>query len=137
MNLLGSHDRERIATVLQGDRALIKLAFFLQFALPGVPCVYYGDEVGMTGGKDPHNRGPFPWNSEDRELAEHLRSLTALYREHGALRGGEYEPLSWGDDVLGCRRRDGTESLLCLVNRSDADVDCFGVTVPARGWVLA
>ena len=135
LNLIGSHDRERALTVL-GDKALVKLAFFLQFALPGVPCVYYGDEAGMTGGKDPYNRGSFPWGREDAELTEHLRALTAMYAAHPVLRGGDYEPLSFGGDVLGCRRRDRTESLTALVNRADHAINCFGLTVPARGWVL-
>ena len=137
MNLIGSHDRERTLTLLKGDRSALKQAFFLQFTLPGVPCIYYGDEAGMTGGPDPYNRGTFPWGREDEELTAYLRGLTEMYRAHPCLRGGEYEPLSFGEDVLGCRRRDGGASLLALINRSDRDVDCFGVTVPARGTLLA
>ena len=137
MNLIGSHDRERTLTALGGDKRLLKLAFFLQFALPGVPCVYYGDEAGMTGGKDPYNRGSFPWGREDRELTGYLRELTGLYSAHPCLKDGEYEPLSFGEDVLGCRRWNDKETVLALVNRADHDVDCFGVTVPARGSVLA
>ena len=137
MNLIGSHDRERTLTLLKGDRSALKQAFFLQFTLPGVPCIYYGDEAGMTGGPDPYNRGTFPWGREDEELTAYLRGLTEMYRAHPCLRGGEYEPLSFREDVLGCRRRDGGESLLALINRSDRDVECFGVTVPARGTLLA
>ena len=136
MNLIGSHDRERTLTLLKKDRAKLELAFFLQFVLPGVPCVYYGDEAGMTGGADPYNRGTFPWGKEDESLIGLLRRLTAMYREHPALRGGEYEPLSFGRDVLGCRRWNDQESLIALVNRGRSAVECFGVTVPARGWVL-
>ena len=136
MNLIGSHDRERALTVLGGDRSLLKLAFFLQFVLPGVPCIYYGDEAGMTGGADPYNRGSFPWGREDAELGAYLRGLTEMYADHHALRGGACEPVSFGADVLGCRRTDGGEALLALVNRSDADIDCFGVTVPAKGALL-
>ena len=137
MNLIGSHDRERTLTLFGGDRALLRLAFFLQFVLPGVPCVYYGDEAGMTGGPDPYNRGPFPWGREDAELTAYLRTLTGMYADHPCLRGGEYEPLSFGEDVLGCRRWNESESVLALINRADHDVTCFGVTVPAKGSVLA
>ena len=136
MNLIGSHDRERVLTLLGKSKARTKLAFFLQFAFPGVPCIYYGDEAGMTGGADPYNRGPFPWGREDGEMTAFLRSLTALYAEHPALKGGEYEPVAFGPHVLGCRRWNDTESLLALVNRSDFPVSCFGVTVPAKGWLL-
>ena len=91
----------------------------------------------MTGGKDPWNRGPFPWGKENGSLSEYLRELSAFYRAHPALRSGEYEPLSFGPDVLGCRRWNGEEELLILVNRSHADVEAerFGVTVPARGFI--
>ena len=90
----------------------------------------------MTGGADPYNRGTYPWGREDQGLTEVLRRLTALYREHPALRGGEYEPLSFGRDVLGCRRWNGQESLIALVNRGRSPVECFGVTVPPRSWIL-
>jgi len=136
MNLIGSHDRERALTLLDGDRAAWKQMVFLQFALPGVPCIYYGDEAGMTGGRDPWNRGSFPWGREDGELTAFVREMTALYRERPELRGGDYEPLFFGEDVLGCRRRDGDRETLALINRSDRDAECFGAAVPARGWVL-
>ncbi len=90
----------------------------------------------MTGGADPYNRGSFPWGREDEELEAYLRELTAMYARHPALRSGEYEPVSFGDDVLGCRRTDADESLLALVNRSGRDMECFGVTVPAKGSLL-
>ena len=91
MNHIGTHDTERILTVLGGeplngrDRewqsrtklsqeqrsrglALLKLASLMQYTLPGIPCVYYGDEAGMEGYRDPFNRGCFPWGHEDAEL---------------------------------------------------------------------
>ena len=136
MNLIGSHDRERALTLLDGDANAFKQGTLLQFALPGVPCIYYGDEAGMTGGPDPWNRGPFPWGREDPGLTDFVRRLSAYYHDTPALRSGEYEPLFAGANVLGCRRTlDGTE-VLALVNRGDAAVNCFGVTVPAHGWVL-
>ena len=137
MNLLGSHDRERLLTMLRGDRKAWEQACLLQFALPGVPCIYYGDEAGMKGGKDPWNRGSFPWGKEKSGYAAYLRELSAFYHAHSALRGGEYEPLSFGPDVLGCRRWNDKEELLILVNRSHEDVavERFGVTVPARGFI--
>ena len=137
MNLIGSHDRERILTMLGHDRARLRQAFFLQFVLPGVPCVYYGDEAGMTGGADPYNRGSFPWGREDAELTAYVRSLAKMYADHPSLKGGGYEPLAFGEDVLGCRRWNDEESVLALVNRADHDIACFGVTVPARGCLLA
>ena len=136
MNLIGSHDRERTLTLLDKDKDKLKQAFFLQFVLPGVPCIYYGDEAGMTGGADPYCRGPFPWGREDAALTDFLRSLAEIYASRPVLKGGEYEPLSFGKDVLGCRRWDGRESVVALINRGDTAAECFGVTVPAHGWVM-
>ena len=136
MNLISSHDRERMLTLLNDDRAAWKQATLLQFAFPGVPCIYYGDEAGMTGGPDPWNRGPFPWGREDAGLTEFVRRLSAYYRDTPALRAGEYEPLFAGADVLGCRRTLDGKEVLALVNRGDCPADCFGVTAPPHGWVL-
>ena len=136
LNLIGSHDRARALTVLGGDTNALKLAMFLQFALPGVPCIYYGDEAGMTGGTDPYNRGSFPWGRGDASITDFVRSLTAMYQETPLLRQGGYEPLFFGENVLGCRRFDGESSVLALVNRGETPVECFGVTVPGRGYIL-
>lgn len=136
MNLIDSHDRERALTALGGDKAALRLLSVLQFVCPGVPCIYYGDEAGMAGGNDPYNRAPFPWGQEDAELTAHYRQLTALYRANSRLRTGETEYLSFGKDVLGCRRFDGSGETLVLVNRGTEDAECFGVTVPARGWSI-
>ena len=97
MNHIGTHDTQRAITALAGesciyrDRAwqsgrkleektdtgirLLKQAAVLQFTLPGVPSVYYGDEAGMEGYKDPFNRGFYPWGKENKELVEFYRAL--------------------------------------------------------------
>ena len=136
LNLIGSHDRARVLTVLGGDVNALKMAMFLQFALPGVPSIYYGDEAGMTGGTDPYNRGSFPWGKGNAPLTDFVRSLTAMYQETPLLRRGECEMVFFGENVLGCRRFDESGSVLALVNRGEEAVECFGVTVPGRGYIL-
>ena len=136
MNLLGSHDRERVLTLLGGDKKALRQALFLLFAFPGVPCIYYGDEAGMTGGADPWNRATFPWGAEDEELQAYVRELAALYHAEPLLRSGGYEPLFFGEDVLGCRRFDEGREILALINRSEEDIECFGGVVPAKGTLL-
>ncbi len=118
LNLIGSHDRPRALTLLEGDRERMKLLSALQFLLPGVPCIYYGDEAGMTGGADPYNRGAFPWGGEDEELLAHYRSLAALYAAHPALKGGSCRFFARGDDVLCCVREDERESLTVQADRA-------------------
>ena len=111
MNLIGSHDTARILTVLSGvtppyrkeDRASftmdgelyalakrrLKIASALQYFLPGVPCLYYGDEAGAYGYEDPLNRGTYPWGREDGDLVDHYQRLGNLRREHQNLFLGE------------------------------------------------
>jgi cyclomaltodextrinase len=65
LNLLGSHDMARFITLARGDKRALKLATLFQMIYPGAPSIYYGDEIGMTGGHDPANRGAFPWHAPD------------------------------------------------------------------------
>lgn len=89
-NLLGSHDTERVRTIFKGDRKGQRLATVFQFTYPGVPCIYYGDEIGLEGGRDPDCRRAMEWDQSkwDKGLFEHYRSLTALRNEISALRRG-------------------------------------------------
>lgn len=145
LNILGSHDRERILTMMAAAEdydsaaAKVKLLAVLQYALPGVPCIYYGDEAGLQGGADPENRNAFPWGAENPDLQYHYRQLGLLYDEHPVLAAGAIEMLpETPDDVLafvrypekaddGCNRCDGCaendERVLVLVNRSYGPVD--------------
>lgn len=75
-NMLGSHDTSRIRGVLKSENK-VKLAFTLQFTFPGIPIIYYGDEIGMFGGKDPDCRKTFNWNKESWNISiyDHLKKL--------------------------------------------------------------
>ena len=102
LNLIGSHDRERIITMMAADKDLgaavskVKLLSVLEYTLPGVPCVYYGDEAGLQGKADPENRSGFPWGRENNELSVHYRMLGLLYNEHPVLKDGDITMLSCG-----------------------------------------
>lgn len=68
MNLLGSHDTKRVLTALNNDEELLKMAIVIQMTFPGVPTIYYGDEVGILGGLDPDNRRTYPWGMENQNI---------------------------------------------------------------------
>ncbi|MBQ8151650.1 MAG: glycoside hydrolase family 13 protein, partial [Firmicutes bacterium] len=126
LNLIGSHDRQRILTRMGAgenyDRAVarVKLLSVLQYTLPGVPCIYYGDEAGMTGGEDPDNRNGYPWECENQELLFHYRQLGILYREHPALQTGGLRMLNSGNEnVIAFLRTGEEENLLILANRCE------------------
>ena len=147
MNLLGTHDTARILTVLvdefDGPREVLarrKLepaqlalakqrllcATVLQFTLPGSPSIYYGDEAGMEGGKDPFNRRTYPWGKEDLRLVHHHRQLGSLRREHPALRLGEIEFFCTQGEKLGYKRSWEGKTVRIYVNQSDEIWDVSG-----------
>lgn len=141
MNLLGTHDTPRILTVLVDDfsgtreemskRRLSRhqfdiaydrllMASFLQYTLPGSPSLYYGDEAGMEGGKDPFNRRTYPWGYENMEFVEHFKRLGRLRREHPAFRYGDIQFFQAGDRHVGFTRSYEGRTYRVYCNR-DAD----------------
>lgn len=115
MSVLGTHDTERLATVLP-EKDARKLAAFLQFTLPGSPVIYYGDEAGLAGGRDPMNRLPFPWGREDLALTEFYRLLAALKNENAPLQKGSVEILEAGGGVFRFRRVFEGQAVGCLTD---------------------
>ena len=101
MNLLGSHDTTRIASQPRTSPERIRLALALLFFTPGAPCIYYGDEIGMEGGKDPDCRRTFPWDQLKARKAlpiyKFIRELTRMRRENPVLRDGKMEIVRNGD----------------------------------------
>ncbi len=138
MNSLSTHDTERILTLLsdasvpetRNERALFRLsdellakalrlenaAAFLQFMLPGAPCIYYGDEAGMEGFEDPFNRGFFPWGKENKALTDHYRRLSQLKKSHAQLKNGDTYIFSPSDGNIIIRRGDGASALYAAVS---------------------
>ncbi len=103
-------------------KVLLKLISAMQFTLPGVPCIYYGDEAGLDGGEDPYNRGCYPWDKEDADLIEHYRFLGRLRSEHPVFRDGEFIPVS---DALGCVayiRKNENEKIMTVANRNSHEI---------------
>ena len=116
MNLLGSHDVERLLTVLENalpQEAALRMEGLLwawQMTLPGAPAVYYGDEAGLRGGKDPENRGPYPWGRENHVLQDCCRSLIHLRRNHTALETGRFATVhASGNVYVFCRFLEGSD----------------------------
>lgn len=126
LNLLSSHDRPRLMSVLGGaldhpewepwpddfpgrltpeQRGLAKARFWLavlmQMTYRGVPSIYYGDELGMEGLSDPYNRGPYPWGAGDKDCATMYRNVIQLRRSIPVLTTGIVRPFASGEDVLG------------------------------------
>ena len=140
MNLVGSHDTERILTVLGGDSAdgktnaelsmlrmtdeqkndgikRLKVASVLQFTLPGIPMIYYGDEAGMEGYHDPFCRRPYPWGRENKELLSHYTKLSHIKREEKTLHNSSLEFICHKDGLVVYKRG----NITVIVNVSDVE----------------
>ena len=72
----------------------VKQALLLLFVLPGVPCIYYGDEVGVEGGMDPDNRRNYPWGHENKDIQSFVTQLIKLRKNEKALVDGDFYSFS-------------------------------------------
>ena len=145
MNILGTHDTLRILTNLAGDRLdndskdimsrtklsdaqyvhgtkLLKLAAVLQYTMFGFPCVFYGDEVGMEGYKDPFCRGCYPWGNENVELLDFYRRLGKL-RSMPVFTDGDFHELAaeLGAYAFVRSSNSAKEQAVVIVNRGDTE----------------
>ncbi|MCI5579191.1 MAG: glycoside hydrolase family 13 protein [Oscillospiraceae bacterium] len=143
MNFLSTHDTERALTRLGGEEvgwhdkdwqaerrldgaqyllgvALMKCAMVLQFFLPGIPCVYYGDEAGMEGYRDPFNRRCYPWGEENVELIEFVKQLSKIRKGTRAFEQGEMCFIECDSDVCVFSRCDRItrEGAIIYLNKS-------------------
>jgi len=136
LNLLGSHDTARVAR-LAGDGRRVRLLFALLCGLPGAPLVYYGDEIGLEGGKDPDSRRAFPWDRSrwDVERREWVRTWIRLRRERPELQRGRLEFLVADDEaglvVFARRLGESTVVLAANVGRAPRQVH---LAASATGW---
>jgi len=136
-NTLGSHDTVRIKTELGGDQKKLEMAYTFLMAYPGAPAIYYGDEVGLDGGKDPDCRKAFPWNENDwdRDLHKYLQQLINIRKKRSVLRRGSYhEVLVDGNKgIYAFARMISEESLLTIMNASGTRRN-FKITVSDMHW---
>lgn len=117
-NLLNGHDTPRLRWIVDDDISALKLCNLFLMTIPGTPCVYYGDEIGMTGADDPHCRAAYPWDDKaqhDTELLQFYKNVIAMRRKHEVLRTGTFQHLITEGDVYAFKRELGnTEAIVAL-----------------------
>ncbi|MCI2424937.1 glycoside hydrolase family 13 protein [Candidatus Acetothermia bacterium] len=128
--LLGSHDKPRFLTLCNDDHRKFLLAAAFLFTFPGVPAIYYGDEIGMRGEEDPDCRRTFLWNEEkqDRNIFGVVKELIKLRTEIRALRRGEFVLIQAEEAILAYLRQLGAEKILIVINTGNKPVS---VKLPA------
>ena len=124
---LENADRSRLAAEppLEGDRLdraifLLKSAAIIQYTLPGVPTIYYGDEAGLQGYRDPFNRACYPWGNENDKLVEFYKSLGKV-RHSLKMKTKEIKLISFDYGIICFSVTDGEKAALCCVNLTESD----------------
>lgn len=119
-NNLGTHDTERIATMLHEDVKKLEQAVAIMMYVPGVPCVYYGDEAGLTGGKDPQNRKFYPWESVNEASYQIYHRWISHRNAQKVSIDGEFA-LFYDENIFGIVRFNQNEMSILLLNLSSVN----------------
>jgi Glycosidases len=155
MNILGTHDTERIISLLGSDKHIdktnaelavltltddeyktavdkVKLAYLICATMYGVPCIYYGDEAGMEGYRDPFNRRVYLWENEETALIHWYKQIGQLRINNSEFADGLFKPLYNGDGVIVYERN----HTVIAVNVSDCDFTWKTFTVPPMSGIV-
>ena len=118
LNLLDSHDMPRFLSMVSDNRDVLRLAMLFQMTYPGAPCIYYGTEIGMSGGRDPENRAAFPWEESrwDLGLRDAIKTFTHVRLENPVLQTGEFVPIYGEGRTLAFLRHLGRDQVLVAIN---------------------
>ena len=141
MNLLGTHDTERIVTVLGGESSAgrsntylstkkmndiergtakrrLRMAYTILATVPGIPVIFYGDETALEGYHDPFNRMPYPWDMQDMKTISFFRKLGAIRRECSVYKNGDFSLKILNNSTLAFTRTDSKKIYTTYVNNS-------------------
>ncbi len=124
LNLMDSHDTARTLWTVGGDESALRLCTLFQMTMPGAPCIYYGDEIGMTGATDPFSRAAFPWQDKshwNQALLEFFQRAGALRRQHAVLRTGDFAVVHADKNVFAFRRQIDGQTAIVAFNRGKKD----------------
>jgi cyclomaltodextrinase len=133
LNLLDSHDTARAVWIMGEDQSALRLCVLFQMTMPGAPCIYYGDEIGLSAGDDPYCRGAFPWHKEqewDQELLAFYWRATALRHRYPILRTGTFHSLYAEDRVYAFSRKLDDQEAIVIFNTATSAIS---LSIPVQG----
>lgn len=156
MNLLGTHDTERIITLLGGESSAgrsntylrtarmndiergtakrrIRMAYTILATVPGIPVIFYGDETALEGYHDPFNRMPYPWDRQDKKLIDFYRKIGGIRRDNDVYKDGDFKLVELTSDLLIFSRTKGEKTCITVVNNTKQSIS---VTLDAKATAL-
>lgn len=135
LNLLDSHDTCRILTTCGGDIDKLRLLFALLMTLPGIPMIYYGDEIGLAGGNDPACRACMKWNKNDWSMLIYswIEAMTSIRRCHSALQSGSFKKVYSFNGLIAFEREDKKEIVIILINSRKTEKN-LSIPVRSQNW---
>ena len=125
MNILGNHDTERVLTMLGNNIELLRIAVTIQMTLPGVPLIYYGDEAGLAGGKDPDNRKSFPWDRENKDIQKIYKDISRIRSTENSLKKGDIIFKEININTLYYERSYLNETVIIMINLVEKSEKCI------------
>ncbi len=134
LNILDSHDVSRFLSVCGEDRKKYKLAIIFQMCFPGIPSVFYGDELGVTGIREEEYRQPMPWGRQD-ELYAFFEQAIRMRKQQKALTQGDYHTLNAvaGSRFYGFERTYEKQRVMIFLNMEEAKMTC---SIPENAEIL-
>lgn len=135
-NLVGSHDTPRILTECGEDVTVTKLIFTLMLTYPGTPCIYYGDEIGLTGEMDPGCRKCMPWDEDKHnlDLFTHIQSLIQLRKSEPLLANEGKLKWEYNNGVILFRKMKEDREVFVIINPNDGQVTLSLESNFSRTW---
>ncbi len=134
LNILDSHDVSRFLSVCGEDRRRYKLAIVFQMCFPGIPSVFYGDELGITGIREEEYRQPMPWGRQD-ELYAFFEQVIGMRKQQKALTQGDYHTINAvaGSRLYGFERTYGKQRVMIFLNMEEVKITCL---IPENAEIL-
>lgn len=138
VNLAGSHDTKRIYNLCEGNIKKEKIFYTFLFLLPGIPLIYYGDEIGLEGENDPYCRGCMDWNESDwnYEMYHFIKELISLRKRHQVLAQGKISFSCFNDRILIITRYDEAKSIEAIINFGFQTETVNGITIEPMDYKL-
>lgn len=141
-NMLSTHDIARIFSVVNNDMTVLEQFVSALFIFPGVPCIYYGDEAGLEGGKDPDNRRTYPWGRENKEIYNLYKKYSDLRNESSVLKSGDSLFDAVDENIFSVIRYKDNDKIVLYLNNSTAERvftsphSNKSLTIPAKGLYM-